>query len=148
MSDSSASHAYPFSGTQHAAGVTAVGPLTNISNHPQSHMSIQDASARFLDQVEATRSQYRKDIDVLKGNNDQLHQQRRDLQVEKDTAVQETHRARQAVEQAKAELADTRSQLSKAKLELEDVRGCCTSLFVNSGFIQHYECVFCVCYKT
>lgn len=106
------------------AGAPAVTPLTNISNHPQSHMNMQDASARFLDQVDAARSKYKKDIAVLKGDNEQLQHQRRELQVEKDTAAQETHRARHAVEQAKAELAETRAQLSKAKLELEDVRGC------------------------
>lgn len=129
----SPSYSYPSSSGQQAAGGPAVTPFTNISNHPQSHMNIQDASARFLDQVDAARSKYRKDIDVLKEDNEQLQQQRRALQADKETAMQETHRARQAVEQTKAELAETRSQLSKAKLELEDARGCQSPLSVNSS---------------
>ena len=98
-------------------------PLSNISNHPAVHMDVQQASARFLDQVEATRTQYKKDVDQLMVDNEQLQAERKELQVAKDNATHEAQRAKQTVDQAKAELADTRALLSKAKLELEDVQG-------------------------
>lgn len=98
-------------------------PLSNISNRPAVHIDVQQASARFLDQVEATRTQYKKDVEQLMVDNEQLQAEQKELQLAKDNASHEAQRAKQTVDQAKAELADTRAQLSKAKLDLEDVQG-------------------------
>lgn len=98
-------------------------PLSNISNRPAVHMDVQQASARFLDQVEATRTQYKKDVDQLVVDNELLQAERTELQAAKDNATHEAQRAKHTVDQARTELADTRAQLSKAKLDLEDVQG-------------------------
>jgi chromosome segregation ATPase len=56
-------------------------------------------------------------------DNAQLQAERKELQLAKENAVHEAQRAKQTVDQAKAELADTRAQLNKARLDLEDVQG-------------------------
>jgi chromosome segregation ATPase len=103
-------------------------PLANISNRQPAHINVQEASARFLGQVEATRSQYKRDVDQLVIDNERLQAQRKELQAAKDSAAVEAKRAKDAVDQAKTELADTRAQLNNAKLELEDVKACVPDL--------------------
>lgn len=121
--DSAAAAPEPTTSQHPLASAKNPVPLSNISNRPPVHMDVQQASARFLDQVEATRTQYKKDVEQLMVDNEQLQAERKELQVAKDNATHEAQRAKQTVDQAKAELADTRAQLSKARLELEDVQG-------------------------
>lgn len=135
--------------SQHAPAAKTGVPLANISNRPGVHIDVQQASARFLDQVEATRAQYKKDVQQLMVDNEQLQAERKELQMAKDNAAQEALRAKQTVDQAKAELADTQAQLSKAKLDLEDVQGYDTQAIracKDSSDSLYLSLTSCLCY--